>query len=202
MIKKYPDIITAKKMLDEAEKLNHGLWKQHSEFVALACKNIALHCPELDSEKAYILGLLHDIGRRVGVVSERHMIAGYKYCMDHGYTEAAKVCITHSFMIKNINSSIGKWDTTKEEYELTETIINSVVYDDYDLLVQLCDALALPTGFCLLEKRFVDVACRYGVQEYTVARWKRTLEIKNYFEQKINHSIYDVLPNVRDNTFA
>jgi len=202
MVKKYPDINTAIKMLEEAERLNPGLWKQHSEFVALACKNIALHCPELDSEKAYVLGLLHDIGRRVGVVSERHMIAGYKYCMDLGYTEAAKVCITHSFMIKDINSAIGKWDTTKEEYELTETIINSVVYDDYDLLVQLCDALALPTGFCLLEKRFVDVACRYGVQEYTVARWKRTLEIKNYFEQKINRSIYDVLPNVRENTFA
>jgi hypothetical protein len=130
------------------------------------------------------------------------MIAGYKYLIELGYTEAAKVCITHSFMIQDIKSSIGKWDTTKEEYELTEIIINSVVYDDYDLLIQLCDALALPAGFCLLEKRFVDVACRYGVQEYTVARWKRTLEIKNYFEQKINRSIYDLLPNVKENTFA
>lgn len=201
MYKKYPDKNTAIKILEEAERLNPGQWKQHSEFVALACKNIASHCPDLDEEKAYILGLLHDIGRRVGVVAERHMIAGYKYCMELGYDEVARICVTHSFMIQDIKSSIGKWDTTKEEYEMTEAIINSVVYDDYDLLVQLCDALALPTGFCLLEKRFIDVACRYGVQEYTIPRWKKTLEIKEYFEEKIGCSIYEVLPNVKENTF-
>ena len=37
-----------------------------------------------------------------------------------------------------------------------ETFVKNAVYDDYDRLVQLCDALALPSGFCLLEKRFVD----------------------------------------------
>jgi len=67
--------------------------------------------------------------------------------------------------------------------------------------VQLCDAIALPTGFCLLEKRFVDVACRYGVNEYIVARWKKTIEIKEYFEKKMKCSIYDLLPNVIQNTF-
>lgn len=156
----------------------------------------------MDSDKAYILGLLHDIGRRVGVVSERHMIAGYQYCMEQGWDEVAKICVTHSFIIQDIHSAIGKWDVTKEEYELTENIINSAVYDDYDLLVQLSDALALSTGFCLLEKRFVDVACRYGVNEYTIARWKKTIEIKGYFEEKIKCSIYDVLPNVKETTFA
>jgi HD superfamily phosphodiesterase len=202
MCKKYPSKNTAIKVIEQSEKLNPGLWKQHSEFVALACKNIAEHCINLDSDKAYILGLLHDIGRRIGVVSEGHTIAGYKYCMEQGWDDVAKICVTHSFMIQDIHSAIGKWDVTKEEYELTESIINSVVYDDYDLLVQLGDALALPTGFCLLEKRFVDVACRYGVHKYTVARWKKTIEIKDYFEKKIKCSIYDVLPNVKENTFV
>lgn len=202
MYNKYPDKDTALKVLEQAEKLNPGLWRQHSEFVALACKNIAEHCSNLDSNKAYILGLLHDIGRREGIVSERHTIAGYQYCVEQSWEEVAKICITHSFMMQDIRSAIGKWDVTKEEYELTESILNSSVYDDYDLLVQLSDALALPTGFCLLEKRFVDVACRYGVHEYTVARWKRTIELKNYFEDKMRRSIYDVLPNVKENTFA
>ncbi|KOA18840.1 HDOD domain protein [Clostridium homopropionicum DSM 5847] len=202
MCKGYPDKSTAIKALEDAEKLNPGVWKQHSEFVALACKNIAEHCTSLDVDKAYILGLLHDIGRRIGVVSERHLIAGYQYCMEQGWNEVAKVCITHSFMLQDIKSSIGKWDVTREEYESIESIINSSVYDDYDLLVQLCDALSLPTGFCLLEKRFVDVACRYGVNDFTVARWKKTTKIKEYFEKKMQHSIYDVLPNVIQNTFS
>lgn len=202
MSNKYPNKSTAIKVLEQAEKLNPGLWKQHSEFVALACKNIAEHCTNIDSDKAYILGLLHDIGRRVGIVSERHMIAGYQYCMEQGWDEVARICITHSFMIQDIHSAIGKWDVTKEEYELTENIIDSAVYDDYDLLVQLSDALALPTGFCLLEKRFVDVACRYGIHEYTVARWKKIMEIKGYFESKMKCSIYDVLPGVKETTFS
>lgn len=202
MCRHYPNQNTALRVLKQAEELNSGLWIQHSEFVALACKSIAKHCTNLDSNKAYILGLLHDIGRRVGVVSERHTIAGYQYCMEQGWEEVARICVTHSFMIQDINSAIGKWDVTKEEYELAESIINLAVYDDYDLIVQLSDALALPTGFCLLEKRFVDVACRYGVHEYTVARWKRTIEIKDYFEKKMKRSIYDVLPNVKENTFA
>lgn len=48
--------------------------------------------------------------------------------------------------------------------------VKNAVYDDYDYLVQLCDALALPTGFCLLEKRFVDVAIRYGTHPATIDR--------------------------------
>lgn len=202
MCKKYPDKIKAMNVLEQAEKLNPGLWKPHSEFVALACRNIAEHCTNINGDKAYILGLLHDIGRRVGIVSERHTIAGYQFCIEQGWDEVARICVTHSFVIQDIRSAIGKWDVTDTEYKLIKNILDSVVYDDYDLLVQLCDALVLPTGFCLLEKRFVDVACRYGIHEYTVARWKKTIEIKEYFEKKMNRSIYDVLPNVKENTFA
>ena len=32
--------------------------------------------------------------------------------------------------------------------------VANAVHDDYDRLVQLCDALAMPTGFCLLEDCF------------------------------------------------
>ena len=79
--------------------------------------------------------------------------------------------------------------------------IRNAVYDDYDRLVQLCDALALPTGFCLLEKRFVDVAIRYGTVPATTERWKKILEIKALFERKINGSIYELLPGVIENSF-
>ena len=78
----------------------------------------------------------------------------------------------------------------------------NAIYDDYDRLVQLCDALALPTGFCLLEKRFVDVAIRYGTPPVTVERWKKILEIKDLFETRINRSIYELLPGVIENSFS
>ena len=70
----------AENALAEAERLNPGPWADHSRYVALACRNIANRCPELDQDLAYIYGLLHDIGRYAGVTSERHLIDGYRYC--------------------------------------------------------------------------------------------------------------------------
>ena len=64
----YPDRETAERELEEAGKLNPGQWITHSKYAALACERIAEHCPHMDSEKAYAIGLLHDIGRRVGIV--------------------------------------------------------------------------------------------------------------------------------------
>ena len=90
---------------------------------------------------------------------------------------------------------------TPEDKEFMAGFVKNAVYDDYDALVQLCDALALPTGFCLLEKRFVDVVLRYGVHPATVDRWKATLAIKDHFESIMGVSIYDCLPGVVENSF-
>ena len=71
--------------LDVAGRLNPGPWIHHSMNVGLAAKNIAEKVSGMDSEKAHILGLLHDIGRRVGVVDiPTHICEGYKYCMEKG----------------------------------------------------------------------------------------------------------------------
>ena len=187
--------------LERAGKLNPGNWTEHSRFVALACKNIAAQCGDLSSDRAYCFGLLHDIGRYAGVTSEKHLIDGYRFCMERGWEKAAQICISHAFMIQDIKTSIGTFDVSDEEYLFMERFIKNAVYDDYDRLVQLCDALALPAGFCLLEKRFVDVALRYGTPPVIVERWKKTLEIKDFFEEKINGSIYRLLPGVVENTF-
>ena len=78
------NIQTAELALREAAESNPGAWAEHSRYVAEACKNIASHCKDLSSEQAYIFGLLHDIGRYAGVSSERHLIDGYRYCMERG----------------------------------------------------------------------------------------------------------------------
>ncbi len=72
---------------------------------------------------------------------------------------------------------------------------------DYDRLIRLCDYFAVPTGFCLIEKRLVDMALRGGLNEYSIPRWESTFQTKRYFEEKMGVSVYDVLPNVKENTF-
>lgn len=99
-------------------------------------------------------------------------------------------------MIKDINSAIGAFDMSDEDYNFIKEFLENVQYDDYDLLIQLCDSLALPDGFCLLEKRFIDVALRYGTFPQSALRWKKVFEIKKYFEDTISTSIYNLLPNI------
>jgi HD superfamily phosphohydrolase YqeK len=84
-------------MLDEAERLNPGPWVQHSRYVGEAAALIAAQCDGMDAEKAYVLGLLHDIGRRVGKTNMRHILDGYTYAMENGFEAVGKICITHSF---------------------------------------------------------------------------------------------------------
>ena len=104
--------------------------------------------------------------------------------------------------MKHINSVAGKWDCTKQELDFLEEYLSKIEFDEYDRLIQLCDAIALPSGYCLIEKRLMDVALRHGVNEFSVPRWKAFLEIQNEFEGAIGQSIYKVLDGVVENTFG
>jgi len=196
-----PNIEEAKFILDEGSRLNPGPWIEHSLYVGKAAELIAKEDKALDGNTALVLGMLHDIGRRYGISDMRHCIDGYKFAEEKGYTLLARICITHSFQLKSIDAVFGKWDCSDKEYKFVKEYLDNVKFSAYDKLIQLCDALALPTGYCLMEKRMLDVAMRHGVNEYTIEKWKATFEIQKYFEERIGKSIYSILPNVVENTF-
>lgn len=196
-----PHSKTAENELSIAGELNPGPWVQHSENVGKAAKAIAEKCKNLDPEKAYVLGLLHDIGRRAGIFSMKHIWDGYSYAHSKNWSEVERICITHSYPLKDVKTDIGKNDLSKEAYSFIDNYLKTVTYDDYDKLIILCDALGDCNGFCILEKRFVDTTRRYGFFPFTVDRWNAVFHIKEYFEGLIGCSIYDVLPGVKENTF-
>ena len=193
-----PSVERALEELKLAGQLNPGPWTKHSENVGIAARNIAQKVPGMDTERAYIVGLLHDIGRRVGVVNiPKHVYEGYLFCKEKGWEAVAQVCMTHSYPL--MEKEFAYEPTTIEEQEIKKYILNYQC-DDYDLLIQLCDSLAVDYGFCILEKRFVDVARRYGVFENMIERWNATFAIKEHFEEKMGCSIYDVLPDIGKTT--
>ena len=197
-----PERAEAERLLSEAEAKNPGGWADHARYVALAAKNIAEVHPELDAEAAYILGLLHDVGRQEGVTGMRHALDGYIFLQGLGFEDAARICLTHSHPLQNVHAVFGTWDCSPEEFKFVEAYLMGLEYTAYDKLIQLCDALALSTGICLLEKRCMDVALRYGVTELTVPKWRATFKVKSEFEGAIGRSIYSVLPGVVENTFG
>ena len=183
-----PTRAEAEKILEEAGRCNFGPWVNHSRITAKCAEKIAELCEDLDSEKAYILGLLHDIGKKFGVRHLGHVSDGYKYMMSLGYDEVAKICLTHSFNNSAVKEYIGKFDVSDEELELIETALAKVNMDDYDKLIQLCDALAGSDGVLNIEDRMRDVKQRYGY--YPQEKWNSNIRLKNYFEIKTGNNIY------------
>lgn len=178
----------AEKLLIEAEKCNPGAWGNHSRTAAHCAERIAEQCSDLDSEKAYILGLLHDIGRKFGTRHLGHVSDGYSYMMSLGYDDAAKVCLTHSFNNQTLDGYIGNFDTTEDELQLVQNALKTVTMDEYDKLIQLCDAIAGAEGVLDIEERMNDVKRRYG--SYPQEKWDKNISLKKYFEEKIGKDLY------------
>jgi hypothetical protein len=181
----------AERLLEEAEKCNPGPWGNHSRVAAHCAEKIALGCGGMDPEKAYILGLLHDIGRKFGVRHLGHVSDGYSYMMSLGYDEVARICLTHSFNNMTTDEYIGKFDTSDEELSLIQTELRKITADDYDRLIQLCDALSGSEGVMNIEDRMNDVKSRYG--SFPQAKWDSNLRLKDYFEKLTGIDIYEVV---------
>ncbi|HMN12306.1 MAG TPA: HD domain-containing protein [Bellilinea sp.] len=190
----YPTRAQAHTYLDEAERLNPGPWAEHSRNAARAAESIARRIPGMDAEKAYVLALLHDIGRREGVHKDLHSLHGYDFMLREGFPAVAQVCITHGFWegIEPVDTIY--WDGSEADLARIRDLHRGFSFDDYDRLIRLADGLSMHDGFRLLEQRLLDVALRYGVYERTADEWRNSLALKDYFSQLIGCSVYAALP--------
>ena len=186
-----PTRAEAEEILREAEKCNPGPWGNHSRVAAHCAEKIARACGDMDADKAYVLGLLHDIGRKFGGRHMGHVSDGYSYMLSLGYDEVAQICLTHSFNSLSTDEYFGKFDTTEEELKLIQDALKAVVADEYDRLIQLCDSLAGAEGVLDIEERMEDVKRRYGA--YPQEKWDSNLALKAYFEHKAGRDIYEVV---------
>lgn len=178
-------------LLKDAEECNPGAWVNHSRVTAQCAERIARECEGMDSQKAYVLGLLHDIGRKFGVKHLGHVYDGYQYMLKLGFDEVAKICLTHSFSVQNIHDYIGRFDIEDNEIEELKEALASVEYDDYDRLIQLCDSIAGAEGVMNIEDRMSDVKNRYG--RYPKEKWDKNIELKEYFSGKTGKDLYEIV---------
>ena len=181
----------AERIIKEAEAINPGPWGDHCRVAAHCAERIAARCEGMNPDKAYVVGLLHDIGRRFGGRHLGHVADGFSYMMSLGYDEVARICLTHSFNNQSMDGYIGKIDTTEEELALIQTELAKITMDDYDRLIQLCDALAGAEGVLDIEERMGDVKRRYGY--YPEDKWNINLELKKWFEDRMHADLYVVV---------
>ena len=189
-----PSRYEAELLIANGHNKNPGPWVNHCKITARAAETIAKNCG-MDVEMAYIAGLLHDIGYtgfrdfkgRTG-----HIVIGYEDMLEKGFGAIARICLSHSFPYKDIGAYGGR-DTNWSDAEkaMICQFLVETDFDDYDKLIQLCDALATPQSICLIDKRMMDVVRRHGFSDYTVKKWNATFELKDYFDAKCSANIYN-----------
>lgn len=187
----YPTIQEAERLLKEAAQCNPGPWENHSRVAAQCAKRIAERCMGMNPEKAYVLGLMHDIGRKFGVKHLGHVYDGWKYMLECGYDEVARICLTHSFNEGKLEDYIGNFDISEQQIEEIRLALDGIEFDEYDMLIQLCDSIASAEGVVDMEERMNDVKKRYG--HYPQSKWDKNMELKRYFEQKSGSDIYEIV---------
>lgn len=195
MEKKKITLEEATKILEKARETNDGGWIEHC-YVASKVAGKLAEALGLDVEKATCMGLLHDIGRKDGRMGLRHVINGYRYMNELGYTDIARICMTHSFFENTIEGCIGKFDMPEEDKEEIRKYIENVEFNEYDRLIQLSDNLAGSTGVVTLERRLIDVFFRYGFNENTEKNIYQRLKVQDEIEEKLGYSIYKLFPEV------
>lgn len=180
----------ALEILYDAEKSNPGGWVNHCLLVGQCAEEIAARCG-LDEAKAYVLGVLHDVGRKFGKFHFGHIVHGYRYMLELGYEEVARTCLTHSFPTKNIDEYIGELDMPQEDIIEMTVVLEKLTYDEYDKLIQLCDCLAGSEGVMNIEERMKDVKQRYGY--YPEKKYVKNIELKKQFEAMTGENIYRIV---------
>ena len=191
----FPSREEADRLFMWAYQQNPEPWAEHCKVVARASGTIANKCG-LDADKAYILGLFHDVGYygyRNGKGRTCHIYIGYELMMAKGYIDIARICLSHSFPVKDIRAYGGSDMNCNDEEraEITDFLLKTE-YDDYDKLIQLCDCLGTAQGVVLMDKRMLGVVMRAGFNEFTLKKWDSYFALKNYFDKKCNENIYNL----------
>ena len=162
-------------------------WETHSRGVAKVAEGIARKAG-MDAEKAYVMGLMHDIGKAYDQ-SMNHVFLGYQKMMEEGAPEVAKICLTHSFNPKEKVVVLDLLNDADEKF-VKDFVANSE-YDDYDLLIQLADFMSGAHGITTVERRFCSVLVRHNLPD---AREELSIlyQLKQYFNQKCGGDVYEL----------
>ena len=164
-------------------------WRAHSFGAAKVAERIAEKMG-LDSDKAYAMGLLHDLGRYQGIhTGMRHTIVGYQRLMEEGLPEIARICLTHSF---NPKEKVAILDLENdEEEEFVKDFVLNAEYDDYDRLIQLADFMSGAHGVTTIERRFCSVLLRHNLPD-AQNELMTLYKLKDYFSEKCGQDVYDL----------
>ena len=166
----------------------------HTTGVAETSYKIAQKC-NLNPEKAYALGLLHDYGKiqNEKTSGRAHFIVGYDKMIKEGFSDVARVCISHSFYTKDFDfNDFPSYNI--DDLNKVKSVLSKIDYDDYDRLIQLCDMFFEGMNKTSYQKRIEGICQRYKLtKKQTKNLESGAKNNKEYFDNLCGCNIYDLL---------
>ncbi len=195
-LKLYEEAI--EKRCEESSRFKFGRAKGqriHSAMVAVCAEIIASRLPDIDGQKAYMMGLFHDFGKLVynDEVSDKfHGLEGYKVLTELGYDELARINLTHTFYQQELNpreyTSYNPWELRRCKH-----LLKTLPFNDYDRLIQLCDRLAVGVTYNIKQRiQFIQDTYRLPTA-LAKKKYREALLLKKYFDEKCGCDIYKLL---------
>ncbi len=200
--KEAQDIVTFMRDDDFAHGRKPETWYTYHNHVygtAVLAEHIAKKL-NMDSEKCYIMGLLHDIGKIEGDRQKRfHGVVGYEMANRMGLDPiVGRISMLHTFPYNEIPASCTLDDFflgNRNDMEFTHRYVENEPYDDCDLLIQLTDNMAFVRGPTTLEFRIKEW-CDRNHKPFLPEHIDPSLKMKAYFDSKLGCSIYDLFDQI------
>jgi putative nucleotidyltransferase with HDIG domain len=203
---KIPSREQALKYLLEAYESNprHYPWHHHCINAAKLASAIA-KVAKLDVEYAFIVGLMHDIGRRYVCTNhtfegERraHEILGYEFMKQEGYPEIARICLTHTLQNPDVtckNTQVVFFNNDKDLAFVAEFLRHHKI-DIYDKLIQMVDMIARENLWKTIENSMQNVINFYGSSLGQEIKVNNLLQMKVEFDELCGQDIYQIAEQV------
>ena len=160
-----------------------------AEFSALLAKKMGLN-----QDKAYVLGLLHDYGKRIDEKrsDKFHGIVGYEDLMEYGYPDVAKICLTHTFNEKTFHNE--EYSYPSHWLDECRQLLSNITYDDYDRIVQYADMFFEGMNVTSLERRIEGISQRYNLNKTQKTSLSNSVfKLKKIIDEKCGCDSYEVL---------
>lgn len=178
--------------------LEHGARAYaHSHTVANAAKKIASHTAELNADKAYEYGLMHDIGKFYLEKSElyKHPRVGYELLIATN-PDIAIICLTHPFPNFNNYEHIFCYshENESEAHKIFE-LLSGIKKDTYMELIQFCDKISRINDYIRWEDKLQWYIDTYNLKpDELVHQYSNSLtRIKQKLDIMTNMDVYDLI---------
>ncbi len=171
------------------------MYYNHILGVAELAKKIAQKSDDLNPQKAYLMGLLHDIGKlKEQHLQRHHGVIGYEILKDID-EDIARVCLTHMFYYNKKPKFDKTFFNNQDDYDFVCEYLEKSSINEYDKLIQCADGFADKRGLVTLEQRAEDFEKRHNMKVPSKAL-EGVISLKSYFEGKINQDIYSLFDEI------